>query len=612
MVIGYSLQAAAISLRPRSEETAVCSTGTEERTELGRFAFISLRVALQNAIVEATPLSQQDHLSFCCCPSPFLSLGGPVGFSVDEENDDDSELDDAAIDATPTPDDGSDLDDVVIDLPPAPSAEPEPTAASTEGAGAAVPPSEPGGLRRSSSVATGLRANAPVLAMTTSPALVGLNRRQGHDTVVVTHAEVELSAATALAQAASAEEFAAERWGDTSNSPPARLSRSLSSSHASGGPTGWGPATAAAGAGVGAGCAKVTRSSHRRRSRANSTSSPLPMLEMSASMPAGGMGFADTTVAAADWTTRSYGSAGFPRHARRVSHGGGIVGGGGGGGIADGHLRRFSSCGGGGGSGTVDSILRRDSTREVRGSAPLARSHRMPLWGPGSGSSGLKSVGRPTSLPSGSMQRGVIRGGEGGLPAADASPPGGGGGGGDGGFGWVLRSPGAPLDHRRRSQSFAGGRSSLARAKPDSNPKFSSSSGVRERPLLAAAATGDGGFGEAYGLPGAWAERSSDGQDGAMLGDDDQDEDMASSAQTPQASPSRQGTSAALHRAHGLSSMARRMDRLEIRSPNVETHAAQVLLCPTAVLPCRYTESACGGWRFVRVNIYILHSIHTK
>eukprot|EP00903_Cladosiphon_okamuranus_P011726 g11026.t3 len=500
--------------------------------------------------------------------SPMIPVSGGFvgyGFSVEEKNENGSEQDDVAIDATPTPDDGSDLDDGVIDLPPSTSTEAmPPTTASTgaETGAAASPPSGPGGLGWSSSVASGLRAGAPVLAMTTSPALVGLNnRRSGHDAVVDVdnQAEVEVSAATALAQAAaSAEEFDAERWEDNSNDHPASLSRSLSSSHASG-PAGWGPAGAAAG------CAKVTRSSHRRRSRANSTSSPLPVLEMSASMPAGGVGFADAK--ASDWTTRSYGSAGFSRHARRGSYGGGIVGGCGG--IADVTLRKFSSCGGGGG----DSKPRRDSTGEVlavRGSAPLSRSHRMPALGQENGG-GLKSVGRPISLPSGIgvVQRERLRGVEGGLPAAEASSP---GGGGDGGFGWVLRSPGAPLDHRRRSRSFAGGRAAVAREKPDSTTKFSSASGVRELPLP--------GFGEdcgeGYGLPGAWAERDSEGQ-GAMLGNDDQDEDMAP-AQTPQASPSKQGTSAALHRAHGLSSMARRMDRLEIRSPNVETHAAQAQL----------------------------------
>lgn len=467
---------------------------------------------------------------------PFFSRA-PAGFSVDEEGND-SELEDAAMGATPTPtpDDGSDLDDVVIELPSLSSTEPKSKTASTAAAVAAMLPSGsgPGILKRSSSVATGLKGNAPaapVLAMTTSPALVGLNRRLSRDTVVVTHAEieadVEVSAASALAQAASAEEFAAERWGD--NSPPARLSRSLSSSHASG-PIGWSGA---------AGCAKVTRSSHRRRSRANSTSSPLPVLEMSASMPTGGIGFADTAAAAAvDWTTRSFGSGstGFPRHARRNSS---------------------------------------YEAPAVRGSAPLSRSHRMPVWSQGSGSgSGLKSVGRPISLPSGIMQRG-IRGGEG-VPAAEASSAAAGGG--DGGFGWVLRSPGGALDHRRRSQSFAGGgRSGLAGARPDSNLGFSSWSGVGQLPVgPAGAASGDD-----YGMVGAWTGRSSEAQaQGAVLGDEDQDEDMlSSSAQTPQASPSRQGTSAALHRAHGLSSMARRMDRLEIRSPDVETHAAQVLWC---------------------------------
>ncbi|CAM9399039.1 unnamed protein product [Sphacelaria rigidula] len=45
--------------------------------------------------------------------------------------------------------------------------------------------------------------------------------------------------------------------------------------------------------------------------------------------------------------------------------------------------------------------------------------------------------------------------------------------------------------------------------------------------------------------------------------------------QTPQTSPSQSNT-AARQRSNNLSSVARRMDRLEIRSPDVDTQAAQV------------------------------------
>ncbi|CAM9154423.1 unnamed protein product, partial [Scytosiphon promiscuus] len=414
--------------------------------------------------------------------SPLIPVSGSLikhGFSVEEE--DDSEVDDALMDAAPEDGEGGhddDLDDIVIDLPPPPlpssstlttlaQAESQSTAAVT------APPPRSGPLKRS-------HDSAPALAMTTSPAL-GLNRRWGRDTLVVTHAEVELS------QASSVENLAGRGWGD--DSPPGRLSRSLSSSQATA-PAAW----------IGAGgCAKVSRSSLRRRSRANSTSSPLPMLETSASMPTGGTGSGLADAAAGgDWTSRSFGSA------------------------------AKSSC---------------EVAPALHGGAQLSRSYRMPFWNQGGSGNSLKSGGRPISLPS------------------------------DPGFGWVLRSPGAPLDDRRRSQSFAGagGRSSLEQSKSDSNPSSGSfsSCGERRRPPGLVGAAGD-----EYGLSDAWMGRGLDGQQGQepVLGTGNEDEDMAP-AQTPQGSEL--GTSAALHRAHGLSSVARRMDRLDIRSPNVESHAAQ-------------------------------------
>lgn len=483
----------------------------------------------------------------------------PAGFSVEEE--DESELDDAVVEAKS--DDGDDRDDVLVDLSSSsaePSEEPKSTTPKTaeaaavaagegEGGGGgevaatAAPPKRRGVLKRAASVATGLKgdqSSAPAPAMTTSPALAGLNRRSDRNSVVETYAEAEVSAATALRQAASVEDFAGVKWGD--DSPPARLSRSLSASVPSA-TTAWGGAAAAAAAATG--CAKFTRSSHRRRSRANSTSSPLPVLETSASLPTGGVGLEDAA-AGVEWTTRSFGSGGFARHGRRRSYGGD------------------------GGSGGSTENLPKKALREgpaAYGSAPLARSHRMPAWNQGNV---LKSIDRPTSLPSGIAQRAIIPGVEG-LAGGDASCIGG-----DAGFGWVLRSPGAPLDHRRRSQSFAGGRASMARSRSASNSSsFASVSGARERPPGLPGASDD-----EYGFHDAWTSQVLEGHEqGPIIGDAAEDNDAGMSpAQTPQASPSKGGTSAALRRAHGLSSMARRMDRLEIRSPDVETHAAEVLL----------------------------------
>ncbi|CBN78046.2 conserved unknown protein (Partial), partial [Ectocarpus siliculosus] len=471
--------------------------------------------------------------------SASLNVGNGNGFSVEEEND--SELDDAVIDATG--DDSDDLDDVVIDLTSSstdviPRPKPPCPTTTTAGSAPAVASSTSSILKRAAPDPTDLKAHAsaPALAMTTSPALVGLSRRPRREAQRVTHGEKR---APALAQASSVEDLARGGWGD--DSPPARLSRSLSLSQTSA-PSAWHGAAAAAAAA--AGCAKVTRSSHRRRSRANSTSSPLPVLEMSASMPTGGIGLSDATaVAREDFTARSFGSVASLRHRRRGSLGGGS--GGGGDGIK--HARRKSSCEVSSGS-----------------NAPLSRSHRMPSFNHGNS---LRNPGRPVSLPQGIMERGSRRGGEE-IPGEALSI------GGDAGFGWVLRSPGAPPDDRRRSKSFAGGaRPSATHARSDSNPVRSSGGGAAQYPPgLAGAASVD-----MYGLSGEWARRDSGEQESGMFVAGDKDEEMAP-AQTPQASPSDTGDSAAMRRAHGLSSVARRMDRLEIRSPAVETHAAQAQL----------------------------------
>lgn len=476
-----------------------------------------------------------ERISPACPPACLSVLYASSGFSVKEEND--SELDDAVIDATG--DDSDDLDDVVIDLTSSSSdviPRPKPPCPTTTAAGnaPAVSPSISSVLKRAAPDPTDLKAHAsaPALAMTTSPALVGLSRRPGREAQGVTHGEKR---APALAQASSVEDLTRGGWGDYS--PPARLSRSLSLSQTSA-PSAWNGAAAAAAAG----CAKVTRSSHRRRSRANSTSSPLPVLEMSASMPTGGIGLSDATaVAREDLTARSFGSVASLRHRRRGSLGGGS--GGGGGGIK--HARRKSSCEVSSGS-----------------SAPLSRSHRMPSSNHGNS---LRNAGRPVSLPRGIMERGS-RGGEEEVPGEALSI------GGDAGFGWVLRSPGAPPDDRRRSKSFAGGaRPSATHSRSDLNPVRSSNGGAPEHPPgLAGAASVD-----VYGLSAEWARRDSGEQESGMFVAGYKDEEMAP-AQTPHASPSDTGDSAAMRRAHGLSSVARRMDRLEIRSPAVETRAAQV------------------------------------
>ncbi|CAN0575392.1 unnamed protein product, partial [Ectocarpus sp. 12 AP-2014] len=156
---------------------------------------------------------------------------------------------DALIDATG--DDSDDLDDVVIDLTSSstdviPRPKPPCPTTTTAGNAPAVPPSTSSVLKRAAPDPTGLKthASAPALAMTTSPALVGLSRRPGHEAQGVTHGEKR---APALAQASSVENLARGGWGD--DSPPARLSRSLSSSQTS-------VASAWNGAAAAAGCAK--------------------------------------------------------------------------------------------------------------------------------------------------------------------------------------------------------------------------------------------------------------------------------------------------------------------------------------------------------------------
>lgn len=446
---------------------------------------------------------------------------------------------------------GSDLDDAVVDLssPTAVEADaalglveaededeslPDPQPTRPAAPAISAPSVGPGALHhRRAASATGFRSNpsASALSMTRSPTLRSQRRRR-RSSLGVTQAEEVATAAKS--QAADEDELAA--WDDST--PPARLSRSLSLSQAS---SSWSS---------GAACAKVTRSSLRRRSRANSTSSPLPMLETSTFLPTGGVA---ETGPGGSWSTRSFGSGGFPRHDFRMRHG----------------------------SASGVECLQSQSSVELSqakyASMPLLRSHRMPL---GFGHGGATDE-RPTSLPSG-----LSLGAPGDGNPTEASSTG------DPGVGWVLRAPGA-LFGRHRSQSFVsssntGHLKSLSRSDFTAGVAMSVSAG----PLAGLASDedeeGGGGGGMAEMMdqeePGTTRERSA-GSEGGGGGT------SASGAETPPTSPS-QETSSAMNRAHGMSSVARRMDRLEIRSPDVETGAAQVRV--TALVSFDRRVPVCG------------------
>lgn len=412
----------------------------------------------------------------------------PIGFSLEEE--DDSDLDDI-IDLTmtsqdePTTQARPDLRDDLSEASPTPAPAPAPTPEITTASPPVPAPIQSAAsmLHRRTVSATPFSSNSspPALAMTSSPALL-LKRQQirRRSSLSLTYRE-----SSAMARASTGVERELAGYGD--DSPPTRLSRSLSLSHTSAPPS----------ALSGAGCAKVTRSSLRRRSRANSTSSPLPVLDTSASLPTVGAGDGSS---AGNWGTWSLGSGAFPRH----------------------DIRRRRPCAN---ANSVEGLHNRTTGQEAipDDSGPIARSCRMtPGWGPANETAEGE---RPISLPSG-FTLGALRGMDADSEAATASSA----SKGDPGVGWVLRAPGSP-EGRHRSQSFASGILSAGLARMD--------------------------------------------QEGESTGNSDSASEATSNAQTPQGSP-QHGTSAAMHRAHGLSSVARRMNRLEIRSPDVQTIAAQV------------------------------------
>lgn len=452
---------------------------------------------------------------------PCAVLKHNIAFKLEEE--DGCDVDDGAIDLTsPTggtesPDE-TQQDEIAAD----PESKPAPKSA------APAPPGPSVHHRRAVS-ATAFKSApaAPALSMTSSPALLlkrQLKRQQWRrSSLSVTGAEAV--AAAAKAQAAAEEELSG--WGN--DSPRARLSRSLSSSQASAS-SGWSGAATA----TGAGCAKVTRSSLRRRSRANSTSSPLPLLDTSVSLPIG------TTAdnASGSWSTRSAGSGGLARP----------------------DFRRQGSF-----TNSAERLRSRSSSEipSAYGGPPLSRSQRMPLgWG-----HAWEMKDRPTSLPSGLALEGARAGGAGdpaGVPSV----------GGDPGVGWVLRAPSAPIV-RHRSHSFASGKAGVALPRSSSDSTSAASMSVITAPSLSLALSEERAHGLLLSAARVSQELDTAAGRRSVL---NAGGEAISPAQTPQASPSH-GTSAAMNRAHGLSSVARRMDRLEIRSPDVETHAAQVYIC---------------------------------
>lgn len=168
------------------------------------------------------------------------------------------------------------------------------------------------------------------------------------------------------------------------------------------------------------------------------------------------------------------------------------------------------------------------------GGAPLVRSHRMSM-----------SQVDERSSPSCRHQRGFSLGEVGDVEEELSMVS---GMGDDPDAKWVLRAPGAPGGHHR-SQSFVG----------YGLPRFSSAPTPHQSSGITRAAS-------MSRFSGAGWEMSLESDAGDSPAD-----------QTPQASLS-PGTDAATRRARGLSSVARRMNRLEIRSPDaaVETHATEV------------------------------------
>lgn len=422
---------------------------------------------------------------------------------------------------------------------------------------------------------------APTMSRTNSPHLLRRPLRRASGLAVTQNDELATARTAATvseaAAAAAAREFA--EWDD--GSPPPRISRSLSLSQASG--TGWNGNGSGAnngnsnGGGGGNGCAKVTRTSLRRRSRANSTSSPLAVLEATGSTGEPGSAGSGSC---GSGTSRSVGS-------------GGASGGTGAGGLGLGarhkHRRRrsmFKSLEGLHGRmwGEMNTVASSSSAGAAAAAAVTARSHNLPFSGRSNSSSGK----RPTSLPKGLSFAGIGRdqGVEGLDPVVGAGSLGG-----DPGVGWVLRAPTAPFG-RHRSHSFASGGQDFPQ-----HARSASVSGLSMRPatagsLLSHAALDrelfQGGFGLGL-LGGGHAEEDAGDIRGLEGIGGGTEAPRVAQERTPQSSPSRSG-SAARQRSNNLSSVARRMDRLEIRSPDVDTHAAQVMIraffCLFASLSC--------------------------
>lgn len=368
---------------------------------------------------------------------------------------------------------------------------------------------------------------APALSLSSSP---HLSRREPSGN--------EAGASTSPSLPASAAAGDVDDWG---NSPLPRLSRSLSLSQSSG----W---SGSGGSGSGSGCAKMTRTCSRRRSRASSSCSPLPLLETPAcvasagqaerggAVGAGGMGgMAGPGSLGSSSVGSALGAVGHQRRRRRSSMVASVEG-----------LRARMP----GDVGMSTGLPIAPNT------APLSRSHDMQS----SGWARPLRRNRPTSLPNGldlaglaGMGRGAARG-----EAQEEYA------GGDPGLGWVLRAPAGPL-LRHRSQSCAGSPQVLMGG-------FHARSCSVSRLQHPVPAQGPAPDRRVSRLP---ADTGEDGEDGD--GEDLSPQGMMQVAltRTPQASWCG-STSAVGRRSNNLSSVARRMDRLEIRSGEVDTQAAQV------------------------------------
>lgn len=359
-----------------------------------------------------------------------------------------------------------------------------------------------------------------------------------------------------------------EEWyaGD---SPPARLSRSLSQAS---GATAWSGST---GGGSGAGCAKVTRAAFRRRSRANSVSSmmpmpmPMPVLETSSSFDSNHRVVAEATAggSSSSWSQScgvglsslgsSSGGGGMRKHPASIKR------------------NSFSSLSGRffGSNGSASGADGDDETTAGDGSAdPMrvsrSRTHLPSEWIDAGAAQGAALPvardlhDRPMSLP-----KGVSMGALGDAATESLA--------GEAAVGWVLRAPGTTTSFgRHRSNSFAGGRKGYLQA----------------RHLRSASLSAPG----VGGSPSSWQRQVSSCSDRQEANEEEGGGDLeggrqrlrsasclpdmvqvAKTAKTPQTSPTH-SNNAARHRSNNLSSVARRMDRLEIRSPDVDTQAAQV------------------------------------